>query len=484
MVSQELDADAVQLTESAPKHRSAAIQGIVFWLTLAIICVTAFALAGNRPTAWIALSLAVLSLFAVQLVYDLAAPPDRTDRAFLVTILVAWSLVVAWAIVQCLPALIPGWSHPAWEAAMVSPGRISVDPVATAQGALRLITYACIFWIGYRAGARRGRARAFVTMIAVWVLLTALYGLAALWAGVNPITGPSAYPGVVTSSFISRNAYALYAGLGMLAATAGVGLIVRRELSHLPPNMSAAPIRVADVVISHGWFLVLAGIVLAVTVVMTESRGGTFAAAVGMCVMIALITYERGSVGKMLAWSVGLPAVLLLIGLWVTSHVSSAGAEGLAGRIALEDPSQDARWGIYGLLIEGIASRPLLGHGLGAFQDGFRQFLTADFGASEWDRAHNTFLQSAFELGLPAAALMFFALGVIAVRLLHGVWHRSRGRAIPAFALATLAAAGVHSLIDFGPEMPATAALIAMILGVGTAQCHRPKKVTRRAQFT
>lgn len=470
-----------------PAHmarRVAILQGLVFWLTFAAVCASAVFLGGNRPAVWVALSLAVIALHVVQIACDLAAPPDATDRSFLVSLAVLWALVIAWALVQGLPAAVAGWSHPAWSAAGVAPGRITPDPAATAQAALRMIAYGGIFWIAYRAGTDRRRARAFVSMVALWVLVTALYGLIALGAGVNPITGPSAYPGTVTSSFVNRNAYALYAGFGLLAAMAGVGLIVRRELSQLPPMMEAAPLRVIEVVITRGWVLALAAIVLAAAILLTESRGGTVASGVGLCLLIALLAYRRGATTRVLTWSIALPAMLLVAGLWVSAQVTAQEAQGLTGRLAFEDPSRDARWSVYAAVLGAIAARPLIGHGFGAFQDGFRPFATAELGKTEWDFAHNTYLQTAFELGLPAAALMFLALGLIGLRLMRGVATRSRGRALPALALSALVAAGLHGLVDFSPEMPATAALLAMILGVGAAQSNRPRRPPRPDQFT
>jgi hypothetical protein len=44
---------------------------------------------------------------------------------------------------------------------------------------------------------------------------------------------------------------------------------------------------------------------------------------------------------------------------------------------------------------------------------------------------------------------------------------------VPAFGLAVLVAAGLHALVDFSLQMPASAALFAMILGVAWGVSRR-----------
>lgn len=106
----------------------------------------------------------------------------------------------------------------------------------------------------------------------------------------------------------------------------------------------------------------------------------------------------------------------------------------------------------------------------GAFPLAFRPYTPRSQAAWVWDRAHNSYLENAFEFGLPAAALLFFSLAVVGWRLHAGVRTRKRHQGTPAFALACFAAAAAHSLVDFSLQIPAIAALFAAILGIGWAQ--------------
>jgi O-antigen ligase len=128
------------------------------------------------------------------------------------------------------------------------------------------------------------------------------------------------------------------------------------------------------------------------------------------------------------------------------------------------------RFAVYGLVVEAIADRPLAGFGIGSFEDSFRQYLTADQAAAEWDMAHNSYLENLFELGLIGAVLFYGALLWIAAVVTRGVLTRRRNRVFACCAFACLVGAGFHAIFDFSLQMPATAALFAAILAIGWSQ--------------
>lgn len=119
----------------------------------------------------------------------------------------------------------------------------------------------------------------------------------------------------------------------------------------------------------------------------------------------------------------------------------------------------DIRMLAYPGVIEGALDRVLLGQGA-------RGFISGEAAQAEWQYAHNSYLESAFEFGLPAA-VFFIALGLIGLRLLSGVMNRPGLNAVGAFALATFSAAGVHAAFDGSLQIPAIAALFAAVLGIG-----------------
>jgi O-antigen ligase len=218
-----------------------------------------------------------------------------------------------------------------------------------------------------------------------------------------------------------------------------------------------------EALIRGGWIYLTGFVVLATAILYTESRAGSAASLAGVGVILVITLARRGRAWWIATWTiVALPVMAAAIG-----------AGGLGERFALLDPLEDGRIEVYERTLAGIEAAPWLGHGLGAFQDGFRPYMTRDLSDLHWYLAHNAYLENAFELGLPAAGALMLALLLIAWRLRRGTQTRRRMRPAPAFALAALAAGGLHSLVDFSLQMPATTALLAMILGVGWTQSRR-----------
>jgi len=134
----------------------------------------------------------------------------------------------------------------------------------------------------------------------------------------------------------------------------------------------------------------------------------------------------------------------------------------------LEEGDSDPS-GLVHISLEAIAVRPWTGWGLGSFESLFSVFQ-ATFIEHTCDKAHNVYLESAVELGVPAAALFVLAIGAIALRCLRGIRERHRDTQYSAAALGVTVYLGVHSLVDFGIQMPAIAITFAAVMGLGWAQ--------------
>ena len=181
---------------------------------------------------------------------------------------------------------------------------------------------------------------------------------------------------------------------------------------------------------------------------------GSREGAIGLAVL--LWSRRRGQGKGNLALLVVPVTLIAFAALYMTSGVIDR----------MDGSGEDARFAILHEVVEGISDRPWLGHGAGAFQEAFRPYLPAEHAAFGWDKAHNTYLENAFEFGLPAAALFFTAFGTVGRRLLQGVLTRRRNQRTPAFALACFAAVTFHSAFDFNLQLPAIASLFAAITSV------------------
>ncbi len=87
-------------------------------------------------------------------------------------------------------------------------------------------------------------------------------------------------------------------------------------------------------------------------------------------------------------------------------------------------------------------------------------------------RAHNTFLENMFEMGLPAAFCLFAAVLGLALTCLKGLVVRHRDWVYPAAGVAATVLVAVHAMVDFGLQMPAVAMVYALVMGVACAQSY------------
>ena len=88
--------------------------------------------------------------------------------------------------------------------------------------------------------------------------------------------------------------------------------------------------------------------------------------------------------------------------------------------------------------------------------------------------AHSSYLENAWELGIPAALALTLAPVLIAGQIAMGLAKRKRMRPVLLLALGVGLAGGIHAAVDFSLQMPATAALFAIVLGLGWGLVGRP----------
>ena len=96
--------------------------------------------------------------------------------------------------------------------------------------------------------------------------------------------------------------------------------------------------------------------------------------------------------------------------------------------------------------------------------------------------AHNSYLELAAEVGLPATIALVLAVFWLALLCLIGVFQRSRDQIIPALAVAATMLIAIHAVTDFSMQMPGVAALYALLLGVGVAQSWSPEQRGRKGR--
>lgn len=447
---------------------------IAFWGLVLTVALAPLPLGSNRPAAWSLLALAVglwLIFWAIAIwrrPQQLEVPWRRHWPATL-----GFLLIAVWALVQVVPLTPAAWHHPLWGEAgaalgVALPGAISIAPADGMTALMRLLSYGGVFWLAMQFGRSSGRANILLWSLMIAATLYAAYGLVLQVSGSNRLLWFEkwAYADSLTATFVNRNSFATYSGLGLIAA---VGLLLRR-LRHVAMPEAGDIAASVDRFAAAAAAPVAAVVVLAAALLLSHSRGGLLATILGLATLLARDVFRRDRPrrAKVVAGTV-LAGLLLLIvvGGGVTlQRLDQEGREDLAVRA----------W-IHAQAAKAVPEAPMTGTGYGSFESVFAGLRDA-----EWiklrhiDKAHNTYIELAVEFGLPAT-LLFLALPAwITYRCLRGQAERQRNAIYPAVAVAASVLVGVHSLFDFSLQIPAVAFAYALILGTGFAQSWKSRE--------
>ena len=398
-------------------------------------------------------------------------------------------LVLAWAALQALTITPQALHHPLWAASAEAldtayRGSVSVDPAASWRSVLRIATYAAVFWLGAQLGADRERGWLTLRTVSIAVALYAVYGLAVEFTGANRILWfeKTSYFDVVTSTFVNRNSFATYAGLGLLCAAAMIRHRLkgsaRSRTTHLRLRLAEGLSRLPDASIHlAAWLLIATALLL------TESRGGVAATvvAVGVFQVVLAASSSRArkrrrdtEPGGLVPRYVG--ALLLILAGAGVFAVSGGAIEQRLWSVQAESQHRQL---IYAQTIEAIADEPWLGTGAGTFAGVFDLYGTSVVGPGV-RMAHNDYLEIALELGIPAAtALVVAGLALASICAIRAI-RRTRGTTIAATGAAVVVLVGSHAFVDFSLQLPAVAATFALVLGTAVGRTFGNATASRR----
>ncbi|MCE9649110.1 MAG: O-antigen ligase family protein [Parvibaculum sp.] len=461
-------------TISTPRNIETDTVGV--WLFRGLIAIVALAplpLGGNRPlpAALLALGAALLLLpWGLNAAFG-RQPVLAVPSALFRLALVLFGLVCLWILVQAMP-LPAQWADPAWRETgrilgEAMPGYISVNPNETLSGLMRLLTYAAVFWISFQLCRPPERAEAAIRAAMSIGCVYAIYGLCVFLAGNEwlLIWRKWAYEGSLTSTFVNRNSYATFAGLGLLCAFSIFLGRIRHLLGLKHRRREKIAILIEHIVTGAPWATVCV-LALTIALVLTGSRAGTVASFVALLFLLALSLR-----GNTIRRSHAILVAGMVIAVLCVALLTSGGY--LSSRFARDDAllSENDRVAAYGVAIDAIVSAPWTGTGFGTFADVFPAYRSSEGPSGVfWNRAHSTYLENAMGLGLPAAIALNLSILLLAAQCLRGVFTRRRHRSFPAIGVAATLLVGLHATVDFSLEMPAVAIFYAFIMGAAVSQ--------------
>ena len=208
----------------------------------------------------------------------------------------------------------------------------------------------------------------------------------------------------------------------------------------------------------------LAGSLMGLALVFSLSRMGILVLLVTLSVMSVLVRLSLRA-GRASALAL-VPLCLVLAGtMWMGmgvvverySHLV-AGGNTVSQRLT-----------VFADTIRMIRDNPL-GIGPGAYADQFRRYQSADH-ALLFDHAHNDYLETAAEWGLPVAVAVWafvFLVFARAIRAFLATRQRER-RGILLAVIGGILSILVHSLADFNLQIPSNAMLFSAYIGIAAA---------------
>ena len=439
------------------------------WLLFAAVAGAPLPFGSTDPTA-IAFWCIVLGLALMM------ASPRDLDRRHLALIGLAGIVVAAYAVVLHEQLAAQPWfalavPDPLWAETSALLGVPLTPSVSIARnqpfftlGAPLAAMLALL--CGLVLGADRVRARMLLQVMAWSGAVYAVYGILAHLLDPNYILWreKEAYLAVLTATFINRNTAAVYFGSCAVVWLLLLCEHIRERLPRGPIEWRKLPNRLLsdtrrDVLLSFSMlFLCLAAMF------MTGSRAGVVLSL--MALVLAFTLYFRRDLparsGIVAALAAGGAIALLLLQIM---------GSGVSARFDAQGAVDSGRLITYRSTLQMIADHPWFGTGQGTFVWSFpayRSSVNSLWGT--WDRAHDTLLEIAADLGLPLAGLVAAAWLVALAVLVHGVRRRRRDLAIPVAALSVAVLALLHSLVDFSLQIPGYTIVAFALFGTGLAQ--------------
>jgi hypothetical protein len=448
------------------------LEAILFFILIAALAWVPFWLGGNRPFAW---GVNAILFPGLALLYEIAqllrGRPHLVGLRTLAIPAGLFAAVVAWIFIQMSTLTPTGWQHPIWGMAadtldLPLLGSISVNRDLTVLALLRLLTAASAFWVSLQLCARAERAEFLIRAVGAIVAAYALYGLISYALFSNAIFWFDVPGGVgsVRSTFVNRNSFATYAGLGLIASSGALLRLYRREA---PQDSGPLSHRVSGFVEASGqrvWFLLGAALITLVALLASASRGGVAAAALGLFVLF-VTSFSRDK----RRFSQRIEEIIFVIVAVVAGFFFFG--DMLLGRFTSEGLADVNRLSVYLIIQQSILDSPFFGFGAGTFADVFPMYRDHSISViGVWDKAHNSYLDIFQGLGLVFGAMLIGALGFLVAKCMIGAFKRRRNSTPASVASAAGVLVAVHALVDFGVEMQGVTVTFMALLGAGFAQ--------------
>jgi len=327
-------------------------------------------------------------------------------------------------------------------------------------------------WLGLIHGCNRHFARRVLSSVAASSLVYAVIGFAGLLGDPTRLLfrEREAFVGYLTGTFVDRNTAAVYFG----SCSAIWLLLLLQQMRNLLAAGFSRRLYADELFKISGnkqiWIRLSGLFICLLALFLSGSRAGivlslaTFILCATLYASIEGVDRRRLVILFLIAMAFSIGLLLLLGGTF-------------NARLSLDGSGDGGRWSIYLSTLQLIRDYPWFGTGLGTYEWAIPTYRSADLTMwGIWNRAHNSLLEMAAELGVPFAALLVLSWLAVLFLLVRGTFMRRRDQHIPLAAFAVALIGLSHSMVEFSFQVPGFAIVAMGITGVGLAQSFRMPK--------
>lgn len=318
---------------------------------------------------------------------------------------------------------------------------VSLYPFATEMELARLCVYLMVFFMAAFGMEERDYVFGAMKALIVFGFVVALFGIIqqASWNGRIYWFRELTHGGTPFGPFVNRNHFAGF-----------IGMIIPISLGISFRSKS----------VDKRVIYAFAGVVMAIALIFSLSRGGMISFVAGLLVFSFFILIRGMSRKKLI-----IPLFLFVLVLAV--YLLYLGIAPVTERFSQSGVSDEQRFAAWQATLSAVADYPVFGSGLGTFQHIFSIYKPEGL-YLYWDHAHNDYLELLLEVGIAGviigAVFFFFVLKTV----LLTEW-RDRDLYTGAAVLSSIATMAVHSIFDFNLHIPSNAILFWLILGLGVS---------------
>ncbi|MFC3052318.1 O-antigen ligase family protein [Kordiimonas pumila] len=299
-------------------------------------------------------------------------------------------------------------------------------------------------------------------MISLIVTAYCVYGLIVYFSGNGYVLWyeRQASFGALTSTFVNRNSFAAYAGIGVQCMLAYM-LWTYTHKTEMHVTIKDKIIQFLTQDLTKNVMIALSLIILLSGLFLTASRAGIMTSLAGSLLLIMLSTLKATpnpsdvtKRNKHYFFIASLTALALL-----TFNLSG---ELFSNRMNTLNYN-DMRFLAYPIMMDTIAENPIKGIGIGTFVEYFSQYRPEEM-PRYFNKGHNDVLEIIMTAGLFAGGLFILSFLFITIWMFYSAFKSVEHKIFLFLGGTVSIQMGLHSLVDFPLQMPAISYFFTSIL--------------------